>query len=180
MAIEPNSNPPVYTFTVNNTSAPTRPRVSRTIFTLTSALIANRTYRFSFDARVVSGSVPSADHIRLVCGNDNWSGYWPCLDGSGLGTTWKTFTKVIKVTQNCTKGAIEYNATTTGSKKFGHVLTDLVSARRGRPSPRSSRLPRTAPRAPSSITPPPRDPRSSISATSRSWMSRKAPMRNPE
>lgn len=118
MAIEPNSNPPVYTFTVNNTSAPTRPRVSRTIFTLTSALIANRTYRFSFDARVVSGSVPSADHIRLVCGNDNWSGYWPCLDGSGLGTTWKTFTKVIKVTQNCTKGAIEYNATTTGSKKF--------------------------------------------------------------
>ena len=118
MAIEKDSNPPVYTFTVNNTSAPTRTRVSRTIFTLTSALIANRTYRFSFEARVVSGSVPSADHIRLVCSNDNWSGYWPWLDGSGLGTTWKTFTGVVKVTQNCTKGAIEYNATTTGSKKF--------------------------------------------------------------
>lgn len=118
MAIEKGSNPPVYTFTVNNTSAPTRTKVSRTTFTLTSALIANRTYRFSFDARVVSGSVPSADYIRLVCGNDNWSGYWPSLDGSGLGTTWKTFTKVIKVTQDCTKGAIEYYATSTGAKKF--------------------------------------------------------------
>ena len=119
MAIEKDSNPPVYTFTVNNTSAPQNNIVvSRTRFTLTSALIANRTYRFSFDARVVSGSVPSADSIKLVCSNDNWSGYWPCLDGSGLSTTWKTFTEVIKVTRNCTKGAIEYNATSTGAKKL--------------------------------------------------------------
>lgn len=119
MAIEKDSNPPVYTFTVNNTSAPQYGIVvSRNHFALTSALIANRTYRFSFEARVVSGSVPSADYIRLVCSNDNWSGYYPSLDGSGLGTTWKTFTGVVKVTQNCTKGAIEYKATTTGSKKF--------------------------------------------------------------
>ena len=119
MAIEPNSNPPVYAFTVNNTSAPqSNIVVSRNRFALTSALIADRTYRFSFEARVVSGSVPSADFIRLACGTDSWSGYWPCLDGSGLSTTWKTFTRVIKVTQNCTKGAIEYNATSTGAKKF--------------------------------------------------------------
>ena len=119
MAIEKDSNPPVYTFTVNNTSAPQNNIVvSRNRFALTSALIANRTYRFSFEARVVSGSVPSADFIRLVCSNDNWSGYWPCLDGSGLSTTWKTFTEVIKVTRNCTKGTIEYNATSTGAKKL--------------------------------------------------------------
>lgn len=119
MALEKDSNPPVYTFTVNNTSAPQyNILVSRNRFALTSALIANRTYRFSFEARVVSGSVPSADYIRLVCGNDNWSGQYPQYDGSGLSTTWKTFTKVIKVTQNCTKGAIEYNATSTGTKKF--------------------------------------------------------------
>ena len=119
MAIEKDSNPPVYTFTVNNTSAPYYGiTVSRNRFALTSALIANRTYRFSFEARVVSGSVPSADYIKLVCSNDDWSGYYPWLDGSGLSTTWKTFTKVIKVTQNCTKGAIEYTAKSTGAKKF--------------------------------------------------------------